>query len=208
MKETPEKSYLLIIFTRNPEFGKVKTRLAAGIGEEAALRLYQILLQHTFEVTKDLNCNKAVYYSEAIPENDLWERGNFQKKHQQGKDLGQRMENAFKNAFSEGYSKAVIIGSDLYDLQEEDLKKAFLALDKNDVVIGPAQDGGYYLLGMKKLNSAVFQNKKWSTSEVLKETLEDLKNEKVCLLEIRNDIDTLEDLKQHKELEELMKKER
>ena len=194
-----------MVFTRNPELGKVKTRLAADIGDEAALRIYRFLLQHTFQITKQLNCDKAVYYSEGIPENDIWKEGDFQKKLQQGKDLGQRMQNAFENAFSEGYSHVLIIGSDLYDLEEKDLKKAFLALDKNDVVIGPAEDGGYYLLGMKKLKSTVFQKKKWSTSEVLKETLEDLKNEQVSLLEQRNDIDTIEDLRQHKALEELIK---
>ena len=193
-----------MIFTRNPELGKVKTRLAADIGDEAALQLYRVLLQHTFQVTKDLKCDKAVYYSEAIPENDLWEKGDFQKKLQQGNDLGERMETAFKNAFSEGYSKVIIIGSDLFDLQEEDLKRAFSALDKSDTVIGPAQDGGYYLLGMKKLDPEIFQKKAWSTSEVLEQTLQDLKNEQVELLELRNDIDTAEDLKQHPELEELI----
>lgn len=194
-----------MIFTRNPLLGKVKTRLAASIGDEAALEVYQFLLQHTFNITKELDCDKAVYYSEGIPENGLWEKGDFQKILQQGKGLGQRMENAFKNAFFEGYSKVVVIGSDLCDLQEKDLKMAFLALDENDFVIGPAQDGGYYLLGMKKLDSAVFQNKAWGTSEVLEQTLQDLGNEKVKLLELRNDIDTFEDLKQHKGLLNLIK---
>ena len=208
MEEKTQHTDLLMIFTRNPELGKVKTRLAADLGDEAALQLYRVLLQHTFQVTKDLDCDKAIYYSEAIPKNDLWENGDFQKKLQQGRDLGERMEMAFKNAFFDGYSKVVIIGSDLYDLQEEDLKKAFLALDKNDVVIGPAQDGGYYLLGMKKLNSGLFQKKKWSTSEVLEQTLQDLKNQQVALLEPRNDIDTIEDLDQHEELKELIKYEK
>ena len=205
MKENPGNSNLLMIFARNPELGKVKTRVASGIGDEAALGLYKILLQRTFEVSTNLNCDKVVYYSEAVSKDDLWEKGNFQKKLQQGQDLGQRMKNAFKKAFSEGYLKVMIIGSDLYDLQEEDLKKAFLALDDNDFVIGPAQDGGYYLLGMKKMYSAVFQKKKWSTSEVLKRTLENLENEKVSLLEMRNDIDTVEDLQQHKELDKLVR---
>lgn len=208
MTKKPQHTDLLMIFTRNPKLGKVKKRLAAGIGDEAALQVYKFLLQHTFKVTKDLDSDKAVYYSEAIPENDLWEKGNFQKKLQQGEDLGQRMKNAFKDAFSNGYSKVLIIGSDLYDLQEADLKKAFLTLDQNDNVIGPAQDGGYYLLGMKKLNAALFQKKEWSTSKVLEQTLQDLKDQQVALLEKRNDIDNSEDLKQHKMLMELIENEK
>lgn len=200
----PQQKELLIIFTRNPEPGKVKKRLASDIGDTSALKLYKFLLKHTFEVVKDLPVDKCVYYSEEIPQQDLWNKGNFQKKLQEGEGLGERMEKAFKNAFFEAYSKVVIIGSDLYDLQEEDLKKAFLALDTSDYVIGPASDGGYYLIGMKSLNSQVFRNKTWSTDKVLRETLQDLKNEKLTMLEVRNDIDTLDDLEAHPELQQMI----
>ena len=201
----PQQKDLLLIFTRNPELGKVKKRLAAGIGDASALKLYKFLLQHTFEVTKALPVEKCVYYSEAIPQEDLWDSRLFQKKLQQGKGLGERMENAFKNAFFEGNSKVVIIGSDLYDLQEEDLKNAFLALDDFDYVLGPASDGGYYLFGMKSLNSQVFRKKTWSTEKVLQETLQDLKNEKLTMLEVRNDIDTVHDLEAHPELQQIIR---
>lgn len=196
---------LLIIFTRNPEPGKVKKRLAARIGDSAALRLYEFLLKHTYEVTKDLSCDKVVYYSEAIQKQDLWDNSNFQKKEQRGNDLGERMHNAFLDSFDDGYSKVVIIGSDLLELRKEDLKKAFSGLNKFDFVIGPAQDGGYYLLGMKSLNSELFRNKNWGTDAVLQQTLRDLKDEQLTLLEERNDIDTYEDLLAHPELQEIIK---
>ncbi len=196
---------LLIIFTRNPEPGKVKKRLAARIGDSAALRLYEFLLKHTYEVTKDLSCDKVVYYSEAIQKQDLWDNSNFQKKEQRGNDLGERMHNAFLDSFDDGYSKVVIIGSDLLELRKEDIKNAFSGLNKFDFVIGPAQDGGYYLLGMKSLNSELFRNKNWGTDAVLQQTLRDLKDEQLTLLEERNDIDTYEDLLAHPELQEIIK---
>ncbi len=199
------KKNLLLIFTRNPELGKVKKRLAADIGDASALKLYQFLLQHTFEVTRELPVEKWVYYSEEIPQEDLWDNRLFQKKLQQGKGLGERMEKAFRKAFLEEYSRVVIIGSDLYDLQEDDLKKAFSALDDHDYVLGPASDGGYYLFGMKSLNSQVFRNKPWGTEIVLQETLQDLKNERLTMLEVRNDIDTVHDLEAHPELRQIIR---
>ena len=200
----PQQDNLLLIFTRNPELGKVKKRLAAEIGDASALKLYKFLLNHTFKVVKELPVEKCVYYSEAIPQEDLWDDNIFRKKLQRGEGLGERMENAFFEAFREGYKKVVIIGSDLFDLQEEDLEKAFLALDTVDYVLGPASDGGYYLFGMKSLNSQVFRNKTWSTEHVLQETLQDLKNEKLTMLEVRNDIDYLHDLEAHPELQQII----
>ena len=79
---------LLLIFTRNPELGKVKKRLAAGIGDTAALKVYKYLLQHTVEITRNLQVEKWVYYSEEIPEEDMWDNEIFSKKIQQGEDLG------------------------------------------------------------------------------------------------------------------------
>lgn len=201
----PQQKNLLIIFTRNPEPGKVKKRLATTIGEKAALDVYSFLLQHTCKVTRNLPCDKVVYYSDFIQKKDIWKNDVFHKKKQKGTDLGERMKNAFKKGFNEGYFHIVIIGSDLYDLQEEDLKKAFLGLKEHDYVIGPAQDGGYYLLGMNSLNSDLFRNKKWGTDTVLQDTLQEIKNEELILLDERNDIDTYEDLKKHPELQHITK---
>jgi rSAM/selenodomain-associated transferase 1 len=191
----PTSRKALLIFTRNPELGKCKTRLAAAVGDDSALEIYKLLLQHTVDITKDLKADKFVFYSETIWKNDLWNLEIFRKKHQTGAELGARMENAFSDIFAMGYEKAVIIGSDMYDMDQADLEEAFSALETHDVVIGPAKDGGYYLLGMKKLNGFVFRNKEWGSKTVLKDTLEDLEKENVALLKERNDIDTYEDIK-------------
>ena len=197
---------LLLILTRNPELGKVKKRLASGIGNSAALKVYEYLLRHTVEVTEKLKAEKWVFYSEEIPDEDIWPKETFRKKLQQGNGLGERMESAFSEAFQNGFLKVLIIGSDLYDIKEEDLKMAFLALDDHDYVLGPAQDGGYYLLGMKKETPQLFSNKDWSTEKVFEQTLEDLKFEKVKLLPVRNDIDTFEDMRPHAELMRIIDK--
>jgi rSAM/selenodomain-associated transferase 1 len=185
---------LLLIFIRNPEPGKVKKRLAASIGDEPALEIYKFLLRHTHEITKDLPADKEVYYSEKIEKEDLWDE-SFSKKLQQGEDLGEKMKNAFQNGFESGYRNIIIIGSDLYDLENMDLQKAFNTLEISDYVIGPAIDGGYYLLGMKSLNLKLFKNKSWSTASVFKDTIKDLNSENITILEKRNDIDVFEDIK-------------
>lgn len=188
---------LLLIFTRNPELGKVKTRLAKTIGAEKALAIYKFLLAHTKKVTENIACDKAVYYSVKVREDDLWNGEIYQKKQQLGEDLGIRMQNAFQDAFANGYEKVLIVGSDLIDLSEEIIEKGFLQLASNDVVMGPAEDGGYYLLGMKSVHPNVFKNKNWGTSSVREETLNDLKDKKVHLLNELNDADVLDDIKEH-----------
>lgn len=188
---------LLLIFTRNPELGKCKTRLAKTIGDNNALTVYKMLLEHTVNVTKNLNCDKAVYYSVKVRENDLWDTNTYQKHQQYGNDLGERMQDAFKNGFEAGYKKVLIVGSDLYDLTPEHIERAIAKLNSNDVVIGPAEDGGYYLLGMNQLHESVFKNKEWGTETVRKDTLNDLKNKKVSLLETLNDIDIFDDIKEY-----------
>ena len=132
-----------------------------------------------------------------IRENDIWDATIFQKHLQVGEDLGIRMLHAFKNGFETGYEKVLIIGSDLYDLTAETIENAFIALENNEVVIGPAEDGGYYLLGMNSLEEKVFKNKDWGTETVRKDTLEDLKDKKVFLLGELNDVDVFEDIKHH-----------
>lgn len=186
---------LIITFTRNPELGKVKSRLAKGIGETSALEIYKFLLEHTKNVLSKLDCDRAVYYSVKIRENDIWDSEVFSK-HQQfgGDDLGARMQNAFDNGFKKGYEKIIIVGSDLYDLNTEIINQAFKKLDTNDNVIGPAEDGGYYLLGMKTLNPSVFDIENWGTETVYKQTVSKLTSS-LYVLETLNDIDYVEDLK-------------
>ncbi len=197
---------LLLIFTRNPELGKCKTRLAAAVGDQAALDIYNFLLNHTVQITKNLTTDKIVYYSEEIWKNDIWDINTFDKKLQKGLDLGERMSNAFKNGFEKGYQKIIIIGSDMYDLSQEDIENAFLKLSDNDYVIGPAEDGGYYLLGMTKWNENLFENKEWGTQTVLNDTLNTLKNEKKQLLETKNDVDYYEDIKDIDVYQQFLKK--
>ena len=191
----------MLIFTRNPELGKVKTRLAKDVGDEAALAIYKFLLDHTVAVTKNLVSDKEVYYSEEIHHNDIWNPEEFTKKLQQGEDLGDRMKNAFAEGFKNGYTKIVIIGSDLYDINSEEISEAFTKLDETDYVVGPAIDGGYYLLGMRNLNKSIFVNKQWGTSTVLQDTLKDLSAESVSLLKEKNDVDHYSDIKDHKEFQ-------
>ena len=196
---------LLLIFTRNPELGKAKTRLAKTIGDEKALEIYKFLLQKTREVSSKVSSDKAVYYSVKIRKNDIWDASIYQKHQQKGEDLGIRMLNAFKNGFDEGYKKIIIIGSDLFDLSSEDIEIAFNKLDKNDVVLGPAEDGGYYLLGINSLQETIFKNKNWGTSTVRKDTIADLKDKKVFLLKELNDIDVFEDIEQHPAFQQFLK---
>jgi rSAM/selenodomain-associated transferase 1 len=185
---------LLLIFTRNPELGKAKTRLAKTVGDETALEIYKFLLEKTRDISSKVTSDKAVYYSIKIRENDIWDSSTYQKHQQVGEDLGIRMLNAFKNGFKAGYEKVMIIGSDLYDLTSENIENAFDQLNNNDLVIGPAEDGGYYLLGMNSLHSTIFKNKNWGTETVRKDTLSDLKDKKVKLLAFKNDIDVYEDI--------------
>tara|TARA_B100000524_G_scaffold324194_1_gene206464 strand:+ start:233 stop:835 length:603 start_codon:yes stop_codon:yes gene_type:complete len=187
-------------FVRNPQLGTVKTRLAATVGDKVALEIYIELMRHTAEVTHKVSADKKVFYSEKIEKNDVWTEMNFSKALQTKGTLGQRMENAFKTAFEKGYKKVIIVGSDLYSLKTSHIEKALNQLDKKEVVIGPSQDGGYYLLGLKKKMPALFRNKSWGTSTVLKETLNDLKFKSIFLMEPLNDIDNFEDLKKETNL--------
>ncbi|MEN8857866.1 MAG: TIGR04282 family arsenosugar biosynthesis glycosyltransferase [Flavobacteriaceae bacterium] len=188
---------LLMIFTRNPELGKVKTRLSKSVGDIMALDIYQFLLDKTKEVTQNISADKVVYYSEKIAENDLWNSSLYKKEVQFGDDLGAKMEYAFQTAFENNYEKVLLIGSDLYDLEPSHINEAFEKLKNKDVVIGPALDGGYYLVGLKKNYPEIFKNKRWGTSSVRKDTLKNLEKVDVHLLPILNDVDVLEDIEHH-----------
>lgn len=198
------KKNALLIFVRNPILGKVKTRLARDIGDERALTIYLHLLKHTKKISQDLSFDKFIYYTDFINENDLWDIENFKKEKQQGGDLGERMENAFIDSFNSHYEKVVLIGSDINDLKNLHLKKAFDQLNESDIVLGPAKDGGYYLIGMKKIHPEIFKNKDWGTDSILKDTLKNLEKVNVHLLEELNDIDLLIDVKNDEVLKNLL----
>ena len=186
----------VLIFAKNLIYGEVKTRLAATVGNDAAFSVYKELLLHTKEITKDILADKIIFYSNRIEDNDIWINETYKKQIQQGNDLGKRMENAFAYAFKNNYDEVVIIGTDCIELTSSIINDAFNQLKNYDVVIGPAKDGGYYLLGMKKLYSEIFQNILWSTDSVLQQTIAICKRESLSchLLQVLSDIDDEKDL--------------
>ena len=190
------KKSLLIIFAKNPELGKVKTRLAATLGNEVALAIYYQLLEKTREVTSALDVDKVVYYSNYVDRDDLWDNGIYQKEVQKGADLGLRMKAAFEKAFADGYEKVCVIGSDCFDITKPVIDEAFAALDEQQAVVGASEDGGYYLLGMSQMIPQLFLNKAWSTDEVFIATLEDFNRLGLSHAElpVLNDVDTEKDL--------------
>lgn len=186
----------LIIFVKKPELGKVKTRLADSIGGEKALKVYYKLLERTYAITQLLKQDKIVYYTPEIVYHDIWEEERYLKALQSEGDLGVRMLQAFKERLESGYKKVCIIGSDCYELTTEIIEQAFVELEQHDVVIGPSTDGGYYLLGMKKLYPDLFRNKNWSTARVLEQTIESIKKEGLScyILPELTDVDEEKDL--------------
>lgn len=189
----------IILFTKNPELGKVKTRLAKTIGNENALAIYKKLLQHTQSIVDPIDADKFVFYSDKINENDQWSTANYYKKLQFNGDLGERMAAAFQEVFCLGYQSVCIIGSDCYELNSAIITEAFDKLVHFDTVIGPTFDGGYYLLGMKQLHEALFQSKNWSTETVFEETANDFKNFALSTYSLTKltDIDEEKDLPEH-----------
>jgi uncharacterized protein len=189
---------LLIIFYRNPQLGKVKTRLAATLGEEKALAIYLQLVAHTRSITAALpvEIDKVVFYSDFVDTEDSWSNNHFKKHLQTGNDLGERMRNAFDWGFKQGYTAITIVGTDCFELTTQILATSFQQLKENDAIIGPASDGGYYLLGMNTLHD-LFENKTWSSNSVFTNTVADFENLKLKFftLPVLSDIDVEADLR-------------
>lgn len=188
---------LLLVFTKNPVLGKVKTRLAAAIGEDEALNVHKALMQHTINQLVHCTCDKVVYYAEGIESNDLFSKNGYRQEIQSGTDLGVRMKNAFTAEFSHGYQSIVIVGTDCPEIDAASIFLAFLQLETKDVVLGPAHDGGYYLLGLSAMYSALFEGIAWSTSSVFEQTVELAVKANLSIgdVSMKHDIDTLNDLK-------------
>ncbi len=184
---------LVIVFVKNIKLGTVKTRLAKTIGDFGAFEVYSELVKITEKATEQLDIDKRIYFSNTAVDT-MWK--NDFKTVQNGADLGERMLNAFKDGFDAGYKKIVLIGSDLPEINSTHIKKGIEALNSSEVVFGPAEDGGYYLVGLSKMNTAIFTNKPWSQPNLLKETLQELQelNVSVSTLDTLNDIDNYEDL--------------
>ena len=184
---------LVIVFVKNIKLGKVKTRLARTIGNQGAFEVYSELVKVTEKATKNISADLRIYFSDAVVASK-WP--NTYKTVQQGSNLGERMLNAFKKGFNDGYERIVLIGSDLPNISETHINSGLEKLLTKDVVFGPAEDGGYYLIGLSKIHHFIFENKPWSQSNLLEETIAELnkKDIKFATLVTLNDIDTFEDL--------------
>lgn len=188
----------LLIFIKNPELGTAKTRLAKTVGDERALRIYRELLRHTREVTTQVAASRYLYYSKFVDTTDEWSADDFHKAVQPAGDLGRRMRTAFEAVLAH-HDRAVIVGSDCATLHPAILERAFAALGTHDAVIGPAADGGYYLLGLKDLSVDVFGGMTWSVATVATTTIDRLEGagKTVARLPVLSDIDTEDDWKRH-----------
>jgi rSAM/selenodomain-associated transferase 1 len=196
IKSTP--NHILLVFVKHPEPGKVKTRLAEDLGAEKAAQIYSHMAKTIINnVSKSTEYKTLVFFDPPERKKDIekWLSKNYELFPQEGKSLGERMETAFRKAFSLGAEKTVIIGTDCVEISKGIISQAFDSLDEMDVVLGPAEDGGYYLLGMKKLIPEIFDDIGWSTSHVLDQTIDKIKKKgrKFGLLEILRDIDTITD---------------
>lgn len=193
MKNKPNRE-ALIIFAKNPIKGKVKTRIASVIGKDKALEVYKRLFNITYSNTKSVNVDKYLFMTD-YPDENLFD-SNYYHLVQIGNDLGEKMKNAFDYLFKSGYSKVCIIGTDCPDLSCNIIKDAYNQLDRSDVIIGPSKDGGYYLIGMKRLHDFLFLDIEWGTSKVLGQTCKKIKSEGLShsLLEELIDVDTTQDL--------------
>jgi rSAM/selenodomain-associated transferase 1 len=187
------KKEVVLVFQKNEVLGKVKTRLASGMGDLRALEIYRHLIQSTYSVLEDVSAPVWTYYSDFIPEtvNPPIAKSFVQEGH----DLGERMANAFARSFESGMEKVVLIGTDCPSLQSQHLNQAFEALIHSDLVLGPATDGGYYLIGMKRKADYLFEGISWSSAEVLSQTLAvaSANGLDFTLLDELSDIDTQED---------------
>jgi len=185
----------IIVFVKNPELGKVKTRLANTLGDEKALEIYNKLIDYTRNVLIDIDgANRYIYYSSFIDNEDEWSSKIFEKRLQVDGDLGSKMTTAIKSVF-EQCDQVIIIGSDCPQLTSSHINTAFEKLNDHNVVVGPSLDGGYYLLGMDSYYSELFEDIEWSTASVCEETLQRARNSDLssCKIEALSDVDYEED---------------
>jgi rSAM/selenodomain-associated transferase 1 len=196
-----QKTPLILLFIKEPAAGRVKSRLAASLGADAALALYRSFVLDMLASVKASGVPLRVCYHPpcAGAAVQQWLGMDLAYQPQEGADVGERMEHAFKQAFAEGCPRAVLVGSDIPDLPPAAFTAALRALDDHDAVIGPTQDGGYYLIGFR--NGAflpeVFRGIEWSTASVFSKTVQvlDRAGRQVLQLPLWRDVDTIDDLK-------------
>jgi len=191
----------LLLFIRNPQKGKVKTRLAATIGDDVTLELYRQFVLSMLSTIKKGGFPFHICLHPKRALNDLkgWLGPEYRYLPQRGRDLGERMKNGFLDTFTRGFEKVVLIGSDIPDLPPSFIEEAFASLSEMDAVIGPSYDGGYYLIGFKNesFSPRVFEGIAWGTEKIFKGTIQILRDEKrkLYILPRWRDIDSIEDLK-------------
>lgn len=182
----------VIIFIKNPQLGKVKTRLAATVGNERALEIYHLLMQHTNAITSSLvDVERYLFYSDFVDEKDIWGSEEYHKSIQfSGQDLGLKMASAFLEIYHKKHAKVLIIGSDCFELNTDIIAEAYRQLSTHEVVMGPAFDGGYYLIGFnfdligkpsEEVLKKMFWNKEWSHERVGQEAIEACEKMKLSL---------------------------
>ena len=192
----------LIVFTRYPKPGTTKTRLAKALGDFEAAAIQKKLTEYTIlQVAKLMTLypvSVSIYFDGGSREKiKKWLGPGYSYRDQGGGDLGQRMANAFAEAFKRNYKKIVIIGTDCPYLKAGHMKQAFDSLRQKDLALGPATDGGYYLIGLSRNEKSLFKNISWGTDAVLAETL-NIAAERglsIDLLDTLSDVDRPEDLK-------------
>ena len=195
----------LIVFAREPVPGRVKTRLAAAVGDQVAADMYESMLQAVLKTCRLLDDVETIVYwaceEESLPRLD--DKYRCSSRRQSMGDLGERMQGAFQELFSGGCDVCCIIGSDAPDLPLPYIREAFrlLATRQADVVFGPSRDGGYYLLGLRKIWPQLFRNIPWSSADVLAQSLAAARESGLtaALLPEWQDIDTVEDLQAYQE---------
>ena len=191
---------LVLVFCKNQIIGKVKSRLALKIGQKKAFLIYSELVDKTASIVNSLSSEVHVYYSDYIEENDKFNSSKIKKFIQKGNNLGDRIINALNISFK-NFSPVVVIGSDLWKLEISDIEDTFRILKNKNVVIGPSNDGGYYLIGMNYLDTKIFENKNWGQESVLNDTIRDIDDKtNIHLLDEKTDIDTYDDLCQFPDL--------
>ena len=187
---------VVLLFAKYPTPGRVKTRLARQIGAHAAASRYKEMVETLVRELKAVPtytltcCYDPPDHDEAFRS---WLPQLTSFLAQSPGDLGQRMETAIEDALSHGAPAAIVIGSDCIDLNKDILKQAIAALNESDVVIGPAVDGGYYLIGMKKPHPELFHNMTWSHQDVYRETIRRSEQQRlnVAALPVLADLDHL-----------------
>jgi rSAM/selenodomain-associated transferase 1 len=191
----------LLVFVRVPEVGRVKTRLVGTLSEECVCQLYKCFVEDILATLSNREYDISICYDppEGRQQMISWLGSSFSFMPQRGVSLGERMENAFTAVFSEGVEQAVLIGSDLPDLDATIIDEAFEGLKNHDLVVGPAVDGGYYLIGFNagSFSPKIFHGIPWGTNQVFDITaaLITKSNLSMHLLPKWQDIDTHDDLK-------------